>query len=112
MPGGWCDVGEPPSLATEREVYEESGYRVKATKLLALLDRNMHAHPPSLMHIYKIFFLCDLVGGHAATSIETGGAQFFAQDALLPLSLPRVTEDQIHRFFAHYGHPEWPTDFD
>lgn len=112
LPGGWCDVGEPPSLATEREVYEESGYRVKATKLLALWDRNRHAHPPSLMHIYKVFFLCDLIGGTASTSIETGGARFFPQDDLPPLSLPRVTEEQINRFFASYCHPEWPTEFD
>lgn len=112
LPGGWCDVGEPPSLATEREVYEESGYRVKAIKLLALLDRNRHAHPPSLMHIYKIVFLCDLIGGSASTSIETGGAQFFSKGDLPPLSLPRVTEEQIDRFFAHHCHPEWPTEFD
>ena len=26
LPGGWIDVGEPPSLAAEREVWEESGY--------------------------------------------------------------------------------------
>ena len=46
LPGGFVDVGEPPSLAVEREVWEESGYRVKATKLLAVLDRNQHGHPP------------------------------------------------------------------
>ncbi|MBN1935401.1 MAG: NUDIX hydrolase [Anaerolineae bacterium] len=112
LPGGWCDVGEPPSRATEREVYEESGYKAKATKLLALYDRNLHDHPPALMHIYKIFFLCELVGGNATTSIETGGAEFFAEDALPPLSTPRTTEAQLHRFFEHSRHPDWPTDFD
>ncbi len=112
LPGGWCDVGEPPSLATEREVYEESGYKVQATKVLALYDRNRHDHPPSLMHIYKVFFLCQLVGGCATTSIETDGAEFFAETALPPLSTPRTTETQLHRFFEHHRHPEWPTDFD
>src|SRR5829696_2319921 len=36
LPGGWIDVGESPSEAVIREVYEESGYRVRASKLLAL----------------------------------------------------------------------------
>ncbi len=112
LPGGWCDVGETPSRATEREVYEESGYRVRATKLLAVYDRNLHDHPPTLMHIYKLFFLCELLGGEATTSIETGGAEFFAQDTLPPLSTGRTTESELHRFFEHLRHPEWPTDFD
>ena len=37
LPGGWVDVDEPPSRAAEREVWEESGYRVKATRLLGCL---------------------------------------------------------------------------
>lgn len=112
LPGGWGDVGEPPSRAAEREVWEESGYQVRAIKLLALYDRNLHPHPPGMWHIYKIFFLCELLGGSPSTSIETGGAEFFAEDALPPLSLPRVTESQLHRFFEHHRHPDWPTDFD
>ena len=29
LPGGWADVGETPSAAVEREVLEESGFRVE-----------------------------------------------------------------------------------
>ena len=29
MPGGWVDVGDTPSGAVEREVYEESGIKIK-----------------------------------------------------------------------------------
>ena len=112
LPGGWADVGDSPSEAVEREVWEESGYRARAVKLLALYDRNRHAHPPHPQHIYKAFFLCDLLGGEAAESIETAGVGFFAEDDLPPLSLPRVLPEQIARVFAHYRHPEWPTDFD
>lgn len=112
LPGGWVDVGEPPSLAAEREVWEESGYRVKATKLLALFDRNLHGHPPYIFHTYKVFILCDLAGGEPATSLETDGAEFFAQDALPPLSIQRTTSQEIDRFFEHLDHPDWPTDWD
>ena len=56
LPGGWVDINESPSQAVEREVREEAGLIVKARKLLALYDRNLHGHPPYAFHTYKIFF--------------------------------------------------------
>jgi ADP-ribose pyrophosphatase YjhB (NUDIX family) len=114
LPGGWVDVGEPPSRAVEREVVEESGYETRAVQLLALYDRNhaRHAHPPHPFHIYKLFFRCELLGGAPTHSIETDGVDFFREDALPPLSLGRVTPAQIARLFEHARHPDWPTDFD
>ena len=112
LPGGWADVNDSPAEATEREIREESGYRARAVKLLACFDRNRHGHPPYGFHIYKLFFQCELTGGAPAESIETSGVEFFAEDEIPELSLPRVTPSQIARFFAHYRHPEWPTDFD
>jgi ADP-ribose pyrophosphatase YjhB (NUDIX family) len=112
LPGGWADVGESPAEATEREVYEESGYRARAVKLLALYDRNRHGHTPYIFHIYKVFFRCELLGGEPTQSIETAGVGFFREDSLPELSLGRVTPDEIARFFEHLRHPDWPTDFD
>ncbi|HQF63715.1 MAG TPA: NUDIX hydrolase [Anaerolineaceae bacterium] len=112
LPGGWIDVGEPPSLAAEREVWEESGYRVRATRLLALFDRNRHGHPAYIFHIYKLFIACDLLGGEPSTSIETDGAEFFAEDALPPLSVPRTSADELTAMFRHHRQPGLPTDFD
>jgi ADP-ribose pyrophosphatase YjhB (NUDIX family) len=112
LPGGWADVNDAPSEAAVREVFEESGYRARAVKLLACYDRSKHGHPPSAFHIYKLFFQCELIGGEPADSHETAEAAFFARDAIPPLSLPRVTPAQIERFFEYYSHPEWPTDFD
>src|ERR1019366_3441386 len=48
LPGGWADVGDTPSEVAAREVREESGYEVRVTKLLAVLDKARHAHPPEL----------------------------------------------------------------
>jgi ADP-ribose pyrophosphatase YjhB (NUDIX family) len=112
LPGGWADVNEPPSQAVVREVYEESGYRTKAVKLLAFYDRDLHGHPPYPFHVYKVFFLCELTGGTPAPSEETEAVAFFRQDAVPALSLTRVTPKQISRLFQHYYHPNWPTDFD
>jgi len=112
LPGGWADVGDSPGDAVVREIAEESGYLTRVLKLLALYDRNKHGHPPYPFHAYKIFFLCELIGGAAATSGETEAVEFFREDALPELSLTRVMPAQIARLFAHYRHPEWPTDFD
>jgi ADP-ribose pyrophosphatase YjhB (NUDIX family) len=112
LPGGWADVEDTPAEATVREIREESGFETRAVKLLAVYDRNRHAHPPIPFHAYKLFFLCELLGGAAAHSNETDGADFFAEDALPPLSITRVTTGQIERLFEHYRNPELPTDFD
>jgi ADP-ribose pyrophosphatase YjhB (NUDIX family) len=112
LPGGWADVGDSPSEAVVREITEESGYLTRAVKLLAFYDRNRHGHPIYPFHAYKVFFLCELIGGAAATSDETAEVGFFPEDGLPELSLTRVMPAQIARLFAHYRHPEWPTDFD
>ena len=112
LPGGWADIGESPGEAVAREAFEESGYRVRAVKVLAVYDRNKHPHPPYPFHAYKIFFQCELMGGEPAHSMETDGVGFFREDTLPELSVMRVTPEQIARFFQHLRHPGWPTDFD
>lgn len=113
LPGGWADVNDRPSEAVEREVWEESGYRVRAAKLLAVYDRRLHGHrPPHPYGIYKLFFRCQLLGGVPKRSIETDGAQFFAPNEIPDLSLARTTPEEIVRFFEYAKHPDWPTDFD
>lgn len=111
LPGGWADVGDAPSEAIEREIWEESGYEAKATKLLAVEDRKRR-HPPHIFEIYKVCFLCDLVGGEAKTSMETTAVDWFSEDNLPDLSTGRVTEEQLHRWFKHYRQPDLPTEFD
>ena len=112
VPGGWADVGSSPSENAEREVFEESGYRVKAKKVLAVYDRNKQGHTPFIFHLYKIFFLCEIIGGESKTSFETDDVGFFGLDELPELSTGRVTRKQIERFFEHYKNPNLPADFD
>lgn len=112
LPGGWADIGDAPSEAVEREIREESGYEARAIKLLATYDRNRHDHAPHPFHAYKLFFLCELIGGEACVTHETTAVGFFAEDALPPLSTMRVTLPEIARFFEHLRRPDLPTDFD
>jgi len=112
LPGGWADVGASPSENAVREVREETGYLVRADKIAAIYDKAKHAHPDSLWHVYKLFVLCDLLGGEETTSLETTAVGFFGRHELPPLSVGRVTEAQIARMFEHHDHPDLPTDFD
>jgi ADP-ribose pyrophosphatase YjhB (NUDIX family) len=112
LPGGWADVGDSPSAMVVREVKEESGFDVVPRKLAALFDRNKHPHPPEPTHAYKVFFLCDLIGGEAMPSFETPEVDFFSRTQLPKLSSARITEWQIEHMFEHAAHPEWPTTFD
>ena len=111
LPGGWADVGDAPSEAVEREIREESGYEAKAVKLLALEDRKLR-HPPSLNEVYKVAFLCELIGGEARPSAETTAVAWYGEGELPPLSEGRVTAEQIRRWFRHWRQRDLPTEFD
>jgi ADP-ribose pyrophosphatase YjhB (NUDIX family) len=112
LPGGWVDVNDAPSSAVAREILEESGYQARAVKLAALVDKNRHPHPPGVHHIYKLFFLCELLGGSPATSAETDAVGFFPVHSLPELSTGRVLASQIERLYQHQLDRSLPTDFD
>jgi ADP-ribose pyrophosphatase YjhB (NUDIX family) len=112
LPGGWADVNQSAAECVVREVAEESGYMVKAVKLAAVYDYRKRNRPLHLDSIYKMFFICELLGGSARASIETSEAAFFPRDALPPLSVGRTTAQQIARMFEHAERPDLPADFD
>lgn len=112
LPGGWVDVNDSPSHAVAREIREESGYEARAVKLAALVDKNRHPHPPALHHIYKLLFLCELLGGKAQASAETDAVDFFPVSTLPELSPGRILKSQIERLYQHQLERSLPTDFD
>ena len=111
MPGGWADLGNSPKSVSEREVWEESGFRVKAEKIVAVIDAN-RIEPFEFYHAYKIIFLCTLLDGEPRTSHETLAVDFFDPDRLPPLSIYRTNEDMIREVFAHIQNPSRPAAFD
>jgi ADP-ribose pyrophosphatase YjhB (NUDIX family) len=111
MPGGWADLGNSPAFVAEREVWEESGFRVKAEKVVAVIDAN-RVEPFEFYHAYKLIFLCKLVDGEPHTSYETLAVDFFDPDHLPPLSSYRTDEDMLQEVFAHVENPDRLTSFD
>lgn len=112
LPGGWGDIGLSPSEVAVKEVKEESGFEVKPIKLMGILDKKCHPHPPSPYHVYKIFIQCELHGGQAKQGMETSEVEFFAENNLPPLSVERNTKSQIEWVFKYLHHPEEPVYID
>lgn len=109
IPGGWADVNQSPSESVIREVQED----VTVRKLAAVYDRVRQGHPPHPFNVYRLFFICDVVGGAATPGLETSEVAFFGEDEIpKDLSLARILPQQIRRMFEHARDKALPTDFD
>ncbi|RZK42954.1 MAG: NUDIX domain-containing protein [Hymenobacter sp.] len=112
LPGGWADVGYTPFEVAVKEVREETGLATEAVRLLALLDKKQHPHPPQPWYIYKAFVLCRVVGGAIQTNtIETADVRWVHRDELpqLELSTDRVTLSQLVQMLEFAQQPDLPT---
>jgi ADP-ribose pyrophosphatase YjhB (NUDIX family) len=112
LPGGWADVGETPSRAVEKEVREEAGLDVRAIRPLGVFDRDFRGRVRWPAHVYKLYVLCERVGGEpVADGLETEAADFFPLDALPELSL-KTPPDQLERALAVALDPAIPPALD
>jgi ADP-ribose pyrophosphatase YjhB (NUDIX family) len=112
LPGGWADVGDVPSQAAEREVYEEAGFQVHARKVIGVYDAN-RTGPLEIFHAFKVVFLCDLIAGEARSSNETSAVAFFGPGEIPQrLSGERTKPRHILDAFAAFQDPGWLTVFD
>jgi len=112
MPGGWADVGDSPAKGAEREVWEESGFRVRASKVVGVYDAN-RAETLELYHAVKLVFLCDIISGEARTSDETTDVGFFGQDEIpQPFAGERTKTRHIEHAFNAYSDATVPTVFE
>jgi ADP-ribose pyrophosphatase YjhB (NUDIX family) len=111
LPGGWADIGYTPREVAVKETLEETGLVVESVRLLALLDKREHAHPPQPWYVYKVFIECRIVGGTLLQETsETSGVRWFRRDELssIDLSRDRVTLDQMMLLFQFAGKPDMP----
>ncbi len=102
MPGGWTDISYSPGEVAEKECMEEAGLEVKASRLLAIMDKQKQGMPPGFEYIYKIFLLCKKTGDNISLGLETMDVGWFNIDNLPPLSLPRNTEEQIKMMYEYH----------
>jgi ADP-ribose pyrophosphatase YjhB (NUDIX family) len=112
LPGGWADIGLTPREIAVKETKEEAGLDVRPVKLLAVYDKRCHPHPPSPYHVYKIFIMCEIIGGNLSAGMETSQVGFFGRNELPELSVERNTESQILTIFGYFDNPSKEVMFD
>lgn len=95
LPGGWADVGDTPSEAVVKEIFEETGITAKPVALLAVFDKRVHPHPPQPFYVYKLVILCEAVSGELKSGFDMAGAAYFDVDNLPELSEDRILKSQI-----------------
>lgn len=81
MPGGLADVGETPTEAALRELWEEAGLRGRATRLLGLFDgRRLGSR--SKVHLLHLVFLVECEPLQPSPGVEIDDVGFFSPDDL------------------------------
>ena len=112
LPGGWVDVNQTVKSNTEKEVEEEAGLKVEATRIIAVQDRNMHNVPPYAYNVCKVFVLCEILSGHFQPNIETTESGYFRLEELPLLAEEKNNEEQIKMCFSAYHDKNWQVLFE
>lgn len=112
LPGGYADTGMQPSEIAINEVKEESGFDVKPTRILGLIDYNKYQEKPFPFDVYQLFMECEITGGQPQAGIETSDVGFFEITDLPELSIRRVTKEQILKMYELYKNKDMKPIFD
>ena len=97
MPGGIVEVGETAAQAAEREIWEETGVRVRAERLIGIYDNRAY-NAPRPVQVYMVGFLCAHVSGAPHPTSEALDVGYFPEDALPPLT--PGARDRVPQAFA------------
>lgn len=103
LPGGWCDTDQSVASNTEKEVFEETGFNVRAERIIAVHDWRKHNVTNYAYGVVKIFMLCKYESGEFKDNIETTETRLFDR-ASLPdnLAVEKTTKEQIFMCFDSY----------
>ena len=114
IPGGWADVGLSAMENAVKESREEAGAIAEPVKLIAVLDwqKNNGRDFAAAISVYKIFILCDYLGGSFEENIETTKCGWFSPDDLPVLSSEKNTPVQINMCFEAKKNANWTVLFD
>ncbi|HYY55128.1 MAG TPA: NUDIX domain-containing protein [Candidatus Dormibacteraeota bacterium] len=93
LPGGYAEIGSPPSRNALRELHEETGYDAEIERLLGVFDGWALGSTHPYQH-WTLLFRARITGGAPRTSIETTEVRLFAPDEV-PSELPRVTRAMV-----------------
>ena len=97
LPGGMVEVGETAAQAAEREIWEETGVRVRAERLIGIYDNRAYGGRAPFQ-LYNVGFLCAHVSGAPHPTTEALDVGYFSEDELPPLT--RGHRNRLPQMFA------------
>ena len=100
LPGGFGEVSYSPTENILKEIEEETGFKAKVERLLAVFDTNRFQLQSK--QYAKFVFGCKLLDGQFQKNQEIADLQFFAIDQLPALSEKRITKEQIELIWQVY----------
>lgn len=111
LPGGFVDAREAPDTALRRELWEELGCHVTATRLLcAVTDKYLHASNPTIAGVVVLYFTAstDPASNLRPDGVEVDAAQFHPIDNLPGnLAFPSQVRDVVSALRSNtYGQVE------
>lgn len=95
LPGGWVDINQSIKTNTEKEVKEEAGLNVKAIRIIAIQDRNLHNIPPYAYNVCKVFVLCEIESGYFRPNIEAMRVPISDWKNYLFLQKRKITKNKL-----------------
>lgn len=98
LPGGGMDAGEDVTETCVREVWEETGLRVRVTRLLGVYSsphRIIEYADGNRFQIVALNFEAEPVGGALGLSDETTEVGYFSQDEIAALDLMEHHRERI-----------------
>jgi len=101
LPGGYAEVGSPPSLNAVREMREETGFEVRLERLVGLYD-NKSFGSVAAYQFYICCFRARITGGSATASKETLEVVLASPDAL-PEDMSRLQRTMLADSVAAVG---------
>jgi ADP-ribose pyrophosphatase YjhB (NUDIX family) len=81
LPGGYAEVGTPPSTNAVRELHEETGFHAELERLVGVYD-NRQYRSTSPYQFYICCFRARIIGGEATPSAETSEVVLAPLDGL------------------------------
>ena len=104
IPGGAMESGESVAEACEREVFEETGLKVRVTRLVGVYSNpdQLVIYPDGTkVHIVALGFEAQVIGGELSLSNETTDAGFFSFADMENMSIHAKHKERVEDAFSN-----------
>ena len=95
LPAGFVNGGENPTEAAERECIEETGLRVRVTRVFDIVSGREHPRGADFVIVY----LAEVLGGDMKPDDDADAVEWFDKENLPPLAF-RATQKVLQSFYA------------